>query len=544
MRRRGKLSTQQQSQRREAAIYVRISLDRGYGSFNDGQTFGEMALDRQEEECRERAKRDGYEITRVYRDLSRSASDERKNKKREGYNQLLADARAGEVRRVYVWDFDRLTRQPDQLNEWINLADDKKCYIVEASGLCYDLSDSQTRFNARVRLAVAENEVRHKGDRQRAAARQRAHRGMVQPQARRPIGYTRRGEVIPEEAEVVRAVYRAFLDGASIRGITAALSGDPYGKASSVPAWPCPGVTAAREYNERHPESTKPLPPDRWHAVSVTHILRNARYAGFAIYGDIRPKTRLAREEAGLDGWDQRVRDPHTGEWVRGKWEPIVSVTDWERTQEILNDPRRKSSETNRRSHIGTGLYHCSVCGERVTHVGHVYACPTRGHAQRTAEVVDAYVEDVVATVLAQDDVLQRVRVKRSGDAGEAERLNMRRVEQDRRAKQARLDYANGHIDAQTLAITLDLCAERSADIDTRLAEIERVGEAPALVNDPSPAEAFRAADVDTKRAVIDFMCEVVVTKAARGETPPGKKLDPSKAVEFHWKTDAVPPGE
>ena len=88
---------------RDAAIYVRISLDQG---------MGELALDRQEKECRDRAARDGVEVSaeRVYSDLSISAADARK--RRPAYERLLADVRAGEVGRVYVWDLDRLTRQP------------------------------------------------------------------------------------------------------------------------------------------------------------------------------------------------------------------------------------------------------------------------------------------------------------------------------------------------------------------------------------------------------------------------------------------------
>lgn len=88
---------------RDAAIYVRISLDQG---------MGELALDRQEKECRDRAARDGVEVRqeRVYSDLSISAADARK--RRPAYERLLADVCAGEVGRVYVWDLDRLTRQP------------------------------------------------------------------------------------------------------------------------------------------------------------------------------------------------------------------------------------------------------------------------------------------------------------------------------------------------------------------------------------------------------------------------------------------------
>lgn len=188
---------------RDAAIYVRISLDQGTG---------ELALDRQEKECRARAARDGVEVRqeRVYSDLSISAADARK--RRPAYERLLAGVCAGEVGRVYVWDLDRLTRQPGQLDEWVKLAEAGRCHVVEAHGMDIDLSQSGGLLMARIRVAVAENESKHKGERQRAANRQRARIGRV-PVGNRPTGYKHAGEVTEEEAEAVRAVFAAFLAG-------------------------------------------------------------------------------------------------------------------------------------------------------------------------------------------------------------------------------------------------------------------------------------------------------------------------------------------
>lgn len=139
----------------DPAIYVRISLDQG---------MGELALDRQEKECRDRARRDGVEIPegRVYSDLSISAADARKT--RPAYNRLLADMHAGLVGRVYVWDLDRLTRQPGQLDEWVKLAEGGACHVVEAHGMDIDLSQPGGLLIARIRVAVAENESKHKDE--------------------------------------------------------------------------------------------------------------------------------------------------------------------------------------------------------------------------------------------------------------------------------------------------------------------------------------------------------------------------------------------
>lgn len=198
---------------------------------------GELALDRQEKECRDRAARDGVEVSaeRVYSDLSISAADARK--RRPAYERLLADVCAGEVGRVYVWDLDRLTRQPGQLDQWVKLAKAGLCHVVEAHGMDLDLSRSGDLLVARIRVAVAENESQHKGERQRAANRQRARIGRV-PVGNRPTGYTHAGEVIEEEAEAVRAVFAAFLAGASLKAIARALSGERDELTEGVPTLP------------------------------------------------------------------------------------------------------------------------------------------------------------------------------------------------------------------------------------------------------------------------------------------------------------------
>lgn len=166
-----------------AAIYTRISLDLG---------FDELAVERQETECRRRAGQDGIEIPpdRVYVDISKSAY---KKVKRPAYERLLADVYAGEVNRVYVWDLDRLTRQPVQMNEWIELADAGACFVVEAHGLELDLTKPGQILIARIRTDVAENESRHKGERHAAAARQRAEKGYVRPCGKRTFGYVKEG---------------------------------------------------------------------------------------------------------------------------------------------------------------------------------------------------------------------------------------------------------------------------------------------------------------------------------------------------------------
>lgn len=193
-----------------AVIYVRASLD----------VSGEaLAVSRQEEECRRIAQQLGRRVSKVYADNSISAS--RREIDRPAYNQMLADYAAGAFNMLLCWDLDRLTRQPSQLEQWIDLAEQKGLRIVTANGEA-DLGTDGGRMYARIKAAVARAEVERKGARQRAANKQRALSGL--PYGRKQVwGWldllcTTLDETV---AELIRKASADILAGASVTEITA-----------------------------------------------------------------------------------------------------------------------------------------------------------------------------------------------------------------------------------------------------------------------------------------------------------------------------------
>ena len=97
---------------RKAAIYLRISLDHEM----DG-----LAIDRQREQCEALAKFRQWEVVETYVDQSKSATD--RTKVRPAYDQMVADYKAGAFDAIICYDLDRLTRQPRQLEDWIDASD-------------------------------------------------------------------------------------------------------------------------------------------------------------------------------------------------------------------------------------------------------------------------------------------------------------------------------------------------------------------------------------------------------------------------------------
>jgi site-specific DNA recombinase len=97
-----------------AGIYARIS----YVRREDG-TQERLGVERQVPPCRELARRKGWAVIEpAYEDNDPSAFS---GKRRPGYEQLLADAKAGRINIIVAWHADRLTRQPTENEALIEL---------------------------------------------------------------------------------------------------------------------------------------------------------------------------------------------------------------------------------------------------------------------------------------------------------------------------------------------------------------------------------------------------------------------------------------
>lgn len=140
-----------------AAIYLRISQDREM----DG-----LAIERQRQDCEAMARSRRWEVVETYVDQSKSATD--KTKKRPSYDRMVSDYEAGRFSAIVCYDLDRLTRQPRQLEDWIDRAETRGLALVTANGAA-DLSTDGGRLFARIKAAVARGEVERKSARQSRA---------------------------------------------------------------------------------------------------------------------------------------------------------------------------------------------------------------------------------------------------------------------------------------------------------------------------------------------------------------------------------------
>lgn len=504
-----------------AAIYLRISQDREM----DG-----LAIDRQREDCIAEAERRGWQIDLdrlLYVDPSISATDRSIN--RPDYNRMVADFRAGRWDALVCWDLDRLTRQPRQLEDWIDLAEERGLRIVTANGEA-DLGTDAGRLFARVKAAVARSEVERKSARQRAAQAQRAAQGRA-PKGVRPLGYTVQGDVIEQEAEAVKAIYKTFARGASLRGIAAALSGREGPDLPQVPTLPRHNRTLMQERNAvRAQEGLKPrpVPEDRpWTPSTVLGILRNPRYCGYSTYT---PKTVLKNGDR-RRSWRAAILRDESGDPVRGQWDTIVKEGVWWAVQERLDDPKRVTNRvgTDRR-HLGSGLYRCGwidpetgeECGQPVRTHSQRYRCA--GHVMRSRAQIDAYVIETVRSRLARPD-LRNLLPSRDEPRMRAIAAE---IEQHRgRITRAQADYDEEIIEGRDMKRIRDKAEAAISALEAERVKLTAGTSASPVLEAEDPVAAFDAADLATQRAVIDALCEVYLRPHPRGRRP----FDPETVV-------------
>lgn len=165
----------------------------------------------------------------MFVDNSRSAWQ--RKRKRPGWDELLGAARREDVRHISAYHPDRLMRQPRDLEELLQVADDHRI-MLHGEANRRDLSDPDDRFILRIEVA---HSCRSSDDTSRRlvdALEERAQDGKPHTGKRR-FGYTKDGlEVVEDEAVVVREVFTA-ISGASRRAPWPATSPG----AASRPPW-------------------------------------------------------------------------------------------------------------------------------------------------------------------------------------------------------------------------------------------------------------------------------------------------------------------
>ncbi|MEW6546555.1 MAG: recombinase family protein [Bacillota bacterium] len=441
------------------AVYLRVSTEeqaqRGY------------SLAEQEAACRRRAEELGATEVLIFSDpgVSGELLDNR-----PGLAALREAVRAGRVECVVVRDADRLSRK---LAHQLLLVEEFERQGVRLELLDFAWKDTpEGRLFYAVRGAIAEYEKEKIRERSMRGRLQKARQGRI-PALFDTYGYrydpaTGRVEVIEHEAQVVRDVFRWFVE-------------------EDLSIW---GV--AQRLNSRG------LPTRRgaraWHEAVVRRMLANPAYVGVWYYNRRdctgRSLNRHLPREARVG-----LRSKPPCEWIAVPVPAIVDPWLWEGAREKLERARRLWCGSPRTRSLLSGLLACADCGKPMhgawMHAdgGQVraYTCYQRHAGVRAgcqpckkvrADVVDQAVWTRVAACLRDTDALAREMKDLAGGDEEAAELVAAREALERvgRARANVLEaLAAGLLDydARTRARLEELKARHGA-LAERVCELER----------------------------------------------------------------------
>lgn len=178
------------------AIYARISDD------PEGR---EAGVERQVEDARKGVEKVGWTLAPIppFVDNDLSASRYAK-RERPAYKKMLKLAREGEIDGIAFYKQGRLTRQPREFEDLLDLHDEHGVRFIGSSGAEMDVATSDRRTLARLLNIFDAQESDVISERVTRAFQQRREDGIMPPSSR-AFGYKKGGvEVEPREAALIR----------------------------------------------------------------------------------------------------------------------------------------------------------------------------------------------------------------------------------------------------------------------------------------------------------------------------------------------------
>ena len=208
-----------------AVIYLRV----GTAKQLDG-----CGLQAQEEMCREYAKKNGYKVIKVYSDNGKSGlNDEIKD--RPAFFEMINCEQNPPVDVVLVCELSRIGHTPEIFYSFKSMINKQGMTLLSVKE-GEDTSQYGTMGKIIESLLVAMNELEVEKLKARTShGRAARHKEGKKSCGANPLGYKSvKGvyEIVPDEAEIVRTIFKLKKQGLSLRAIAAALpltkKGKPY----------------------------------------------------------------------------------------------------------------------------------------------------------------------------------------------------------------------------------------------------------------------------------------------------------------------------
>ena len=307
--------------KKRVAGYARVSTDS-----EEQQTSYEAQVDYYTKYIQSKPE---WTFVKVYTDEGISALN---TKHRDGFNEMIADALDGKIDLIVTKSVSRFARNTvDSLTTVRKLKEKGIEVYFEKEGIA--TLDSKGELLITIMSSLAQEESRSISENVTWGQRKRFADGKVSVAYGKFLGYCKGAngtmEIVPEEAETVRSIYRQFIQGKTTNAIAAGLT------RSGIPT---------------------PGGKEKWQATTIESILTNEKYKGSA----------LLQKKFTTDFLTKKMK-PNEGEvpqfYVENSHPAIICPEEWDRVQNEMLRRKATGRHQNSLSPFSAKLI-CGDCGE------------------------------------------------------------------------------------------------------------------------------------------------------------------------------------
>ncbi len=260
-------------------------------------------------------------------------------KYREGFNKMIDECEAGNIDMIITKSISRFARNTLDCLKYIRQLKEKNIPVFfEKESI--NTMDAKGEVLLTIMASLAQQESQSLSQNVKMGIQFRYQQGKVQINHNRFLGYTKDADgnlvIDPEQAEVVKRIYREYLEGYSMDKIATGLERDGI-------------LTGAGK--------------TRWHTSTINKILRNEKYIGDALLQKTYTTDFLSKTRVKNNGVMPQY-------YVEGNHEAIIPKEIYLRVQEELVRRRVVPVGKNGRSaryscsHYFSQIIVCGECGE------------------------------------------------------------------------------------------------------------------------------------------------------------------------------------
>jgi site-specific DNA recombinase len=322
--RKSKFQAELKPKKRRVAAYARVSTDE-----DEQLNSYDAQIDYYTKYIQENP---DWEFVKVYTDEGISGL---MTKKREGFQQMIQDALAGKIDLILTKSVSRFARNTvDTLSNVRKLKEYGVTIFFEKENIWTD--DAKGELLITIMSSLAQEESRSISENVTWGQRKRFADGKVSMPYKSFLGFRKgedgKPEVIPEEAAIVRRIYREFLQGQTYNGIARSLTRE--------------GIKTPRGKT-------------KWSSSTIKSILQNEKYKGDALLQKSFIVDFLTKK--------QKINEGEVPQYyVTNSHEAIVNDEIFDLVQHEI-ECRNKSKQSGSSVNFFSGRIICASCGEPFT---------------------------------------------------------------------------------------------------------------------------------------------------------------------------------